>query len=706
MLFANRPLNITPAIRKRMRADVARLIGPQAQPTAAQWKMIFSGAITTCVVAGAGSGKSSSLALRIVLLTQYLEVPLSDISVVTFTRASREDFAERLVRLLNLWGQAVSMADAYARVTTFHAMVLAWARTMPGFTQLRAFESLGGGEDAGDSFQLKVNAAQREQLNGCFQRLVETDSEFAAIIRALRLRASRMAPLPQSHPEVQRRLAALIPAAERDAALCDLIEARWREAGHWPLPHVSATRSEHRIHGQVFRCHGYNEAQKAWVMLGADRSMGDASRPGARLPVRAEWAVKRTLFQAFFDKPLIWLDSFAELNVGSEVLQGAGIDYKLSGENTAQPVLDAFVAMAGFIENLGLEVPTAAASLENSDDGLFFQALGRYWPALEKQLLGLTPPVLSYNRMFEIFSAPQGSALSRLPEAKLNAIRHMLVDEFQDISPQIARWLQAGLAERLRRDSQASATLMCVGDDWQSIYGWRGSSPDFFMRFAHAFPSPGFRRLMLKENFRSNRQVIEAAELIVSSIEAIPGKNAVPAGAQLESEGASGVYIHSRNDDTIARIAQEALDTGATVLVLYRQASDDPRKAPAVQALLRAQAQLAPQARRLRCMTIHASKGLEAQVVLLIGDCAARPAAPARNRLYTLARLGREGAAAPYDQAQAEEALRLAYVGITRAARAVHWFLEPAAAARAPGGAAARAASARHLFQPVEATDA
>lgn len=685
---------------------MARLMAPQAQPTAAQWKMIFSGAITTCVVAGAGSGKSSSLALRIVLLTQYLGVPLSDVSVVTFTRASRLDFAERLVRLFSLWGQTLSKADALARVTTFHAMALAWARTMPGFAQLRAFESLGEGEDAGDSFQLKVNAAQREQLNGCFQRLVESDGEFASIIRALRLRASRMAPLPQSHPEVQRRLAALLPAAERDAVLCDLIEAHWRKAGQWPLPGVSAARSEHRIHGQVFLCHGYNEAQKAWVMLGADPSMGDASRPGARLPVRAEWAVKRTLFQAFFDKPLIWLDSFSELNVGSEVLQGAGIDYKLSGENTALPLLDAFVAIAGFIENLGLEVPAAAASLENSDDGLFFQALGRYWPALEKQLMGLTPPVLSYNRMFAVFSAPQGSALSRLPEAKLNAIRHLLVDEFQDISPQIARWLQAGLAERLRRDAEASATLMCVGDDWQSIYGWRGSSPEFFMRFAQAFPSPGFRRLMLKENFRSNSQVVEAAEFIVRSIEAIPGKNAVAAGVQLEDHGASGVHIHIRNDDTIARIAQEALDTGATVLLLYRQASDDPRKAPAVQAMLQAQGQLGAEARRLRCMTIHASKGLEAQVVLLIGDCAARPAAPARNRLYTLAGLGREGAGAPYDQAQAEEALRLAYVGITRAAKAVHWFLEPAAAARSPGGAAARAANSRQLFQPVEATDA
>ena len=442
LLFANLPLAIPPTLRKRMKADAERYLPAHLQPSQAQWKMVFSQAITTCVVAGAGSGKSTALGLRVLLLHHYLGIPLQAISVVTFTRGSREDFAERLVRLFSQWQLPLKLSDARARVTTFHALALSWARTMPGFSQLQAFESLGGAEGTGSSFQLRVNPAQREQLNRCYQRLMEQDAEFARTMTALRQRAETLPALPVNHPDVQKRLAALQPAAERDHALCQLIEARWRQAGHWPMEGVEILSTEHLIQGQAFRCHGFIPATGAWLVLGIDSSFGSEIRPGARLPVRAEWAVKRTLFQAFFDKPLIWLESFPksiDMVASSQASQGPGFDYALAGENGAQPVLDAFVATAGFIENLGLEVPTAAAALASDRDGLFFQALAQFWPALERQLLTLQPPALTYNRMFAIFADPQGSALSRLPVAALTGISHLLVDEFQDIAPQIAR---------------------------------------------------------------------------------------------------------------------------------------------------------------------------------------------------------------------------------------------------------------------------
>ncbi|WP_263264218.1 UvrD-helicase domain-containing protein [Pseudomonas sp. RIT-PI-S] len=692
---------ITPALRKRIRADVARLLPAHAQPSPGQWKLILGNAISTCVVAGAGSGKSSSLVLRIVVLTQYLGVPLEDISVVTFTRASRADFAERLVRLFALWGQPLTLSQARARVTTFHATVLTWARTLPGFVQLQAFESLGAGEGGANPFQLRINEGQRQQLNHCYQALLASDPEFATVMQALRVRASQLPPLPEGHPEVQRRMAALVPAAQRDAALCELIAQHWRQAGHWPLPGVVEHCSEHRVGGQVFRCHGRLESTGAWVVLGADPSLGELARPGAKLPVRAEWAVKRTLFQAFFDKPLIWLDSFDSirmLSAGPE-MQGPGLDYALAGEAGPQPLLDAFVATASFIENLGLEVPTAAATLADSEDGVFFQALGRYWPALERQLLALAPPVLSYNRMFAIFSDPHGGALKRLPDAKLTAIRHLLVDEFQDISPQIARWLRAGLAERLRRDASTPASFMCVGDDWQSIYGWRGSSPAFFMHFAQAFPSPKHQRLLLKENFRSTQQIIDGAEYIVRSTQSIPGKKALAAGIITATTQPKKIQLRWKDPALIAQVAQESLGAGLAVLMLYRQAKDDPRQLAPVAELFEHQARLPAEQRRLRCMTIHGAKGLEADVVILIGDCVARPASSARNRLYALAESTGYSGADAYDRAQADEALRLAYVGITRAAREVHWYVERTSGKPAQPGALARTAGAEALFE-------
>lgn len=56
---------------------------------------------------------------------------------------------------------------------------------------------------------------------------------------------------------------------------------------------------------------------------------------------------------------------------------------------------------------------------------------------------------------------------------------------------------------------------MAVGDYWQSIYGWRGSSPQFFTDFDQQFPSPSTTAVTLRDNYRSHQWVIDAAEQIV-----------------------------------------------------------------------------------------------------------------------------------------------------------------------------------------------
>jgi superfamily I DNA/RNA helicase len=86
-------------------------------------------------------------------------------------------------------------------------------------------------------------------------------------------------------------------------------------------------------------------------------------------------------------------------------------------------------------------------------------------------------------------------------------------------------WAGAACGARAQRSS-----LLCVGDDWQSIYGWRGSSPKYFMEFNKEFPSPTTTRVMLSENFRSHQHIIDAAEHIVKAAPAISGKKAKASG--------------------------------------------------------------------------------------------------------------------------------------------------------------------------------
>jgi superfamily I DNA/RNA helicase len=69
--------------------------------------MIFSDTPSTSVVAGAGAGKSTSLVLRILLLTHYLGFELSSMTVVTFTRESRQDFIKQAAGNLRLVGATI-----------------------------------------------------------------------------------------------------------------------------------------------------------------------------------------------------------------------------------------------------------------------------------------------------------------------------------------------------------------------------------------------------------------------------------------------------------------------------------------------------------------------------------------------------------------------------------------------------------------------
>jgi hypothetical protein len=53
-LFDDWRLPLTAELKKRFKADVAQRLPAEAQPSAAQWKLIFSDTPSTCVVAGAG----------------------------------------------------------------------------------------------------------------------------------------------------------------------------------------------------------------------------------------------------------------------------------------------------------------------------------------------------------------------------------------------------------------------------------------------------------------------------------------------------------------------------------------------------------------------------------------------------------------------------------------------------------------------------
>lgn len=695
-LFDDWRLPLTAELKKRIKADVARLLPAHAQPSAAQWKMIFSDTPSTSVVAGAGAGKSTTLVLRILLLSHYLGFELDSMTVVTFTRESRKDFINKLIEIFTLWGQPLNPKQARELVRTFHSRILPMVRSLPGFERLQAFENLsdrpqsGAEEVDSNPFDLRINDAQRQQLNACYHRLFNEDERFRQLIQPLSRAGLQLKELERDHPDVQKRMAVTELAAKRDEELCDVIEDLWFRAGAWPIKGIEPNRQTFEINGSRFHAHGYIPSVDAWVVLGFDpKENAQLTRPNAKLSVRAEWAVKRTLFQAFCRKPLIWLDSYESSRrvlamLAGDASAGPGFDYKVKGELASAPLLDCFVGAAGFIENLGLDVPDAVSRMsfaKDDPDRFFFEALSLFWRAFEDHLLDQKPPVMTYNRMFALFSEHSPENLKLLSDELLRPMAHLMIDEFQDVSPQIVSWIRASLNEirsrgpamHVGRGAQRSS-LLCVGDDWQSIYGWRGSSPSYFMEFNKEFPSPSTTRVMLSDNYRSHQHIIDAAEHIVRAAPAIAGKKARASG---EPKPLQPVNVLERDDEALGQRLAEHYRRGDSILMLYRRSSDKLLIQKHIQSVLNVDSSLPYEARRLKQLTYHSAKGLQADAVFLLGDCQHLTSSPYKNQVYRMAGLGKTGDSEPYDSAQKDEILRLAYVGITRAVSHCYWYVEP-----------------------------
>lgn len=132
--------------------------------------------------------------------------------------------------------------------------------------------------------------------------------------------------------------------------------------------------------------------------------------------------------------------------------------------------------------------------------------------------------------------------------------RYILVDEYQDTNVAQYLWLRA-LA-------QAHKNICCVGDDDQSVYGWRGAEVENILKFEKDFP--GAKVIRLEQNYRSTPHILAAASGLIAHNEGRLGKTLWTE----ESEGEK-VRIIGAWDGT-----EEARQIGDEVETLQRRGTE------------------------------------------------------------------------------------------------------------------------------------
>jgi DNA helicase II / ATP-dependent DNA helicase PcrA len=128
--------------------------------------------------------------------------------------------------------------------------------------------------------------------------------------------------------------------------------------------------------------------------------------------------------------------------------------------------------------------------------------------------------------------------------------RYTLVDEYQDTN--VAQYLW------LRLIAGGSPNVCCVGDDDQSIYGWRGAEVDNILRFEKDFP--GAKVIRLERNYRSKGHILAAASGLIAHNKGRLGKTLFTDG-----ELGSPVTVFSVWDDE-----EEARTIGAEIEALQK----------------------------------------------------------------------------------------------------------------------------------------
>lgn len=141
--------------------------------------------------------------------------------------------------------------------------------------------------------------------------------------------------------------------------------------------------------------------------------------------------------------------------------------------------------------------------------------------------------------------------------------KHILVDEFQDTNAVQYAWL--------RLIAGATPSLMVVGDDDQSIYGWRGARIENILQFQQDYPAAELIRL--EQNYRSTATILKAANALITN-------NAGRMGKELWTDGTDGepisLYAGFNEQDEARFIVDrisEAVGEGMSrseIAVLYR----------------------------------------------------------------------------------------------------------------------------------------
>ncbi|TNE28951.1 MAG: DNA helicase II [Alphaproteobacteria bacterium] len=234
------------------------------------------------------------------------------------------------------------------------------------------------------------------------------------------------------------------------------------------------------------------------------------------------------------------LDTDDQMRLMKQIAIAEGVDVKKHPQRMLIGVIDSWKNRALRPEDIGAD----------EAGGLVDGKMSKLYRLYQERLLALNACDFGdlLLHMITLFRDPKNADILALYQ---DQFRYILVDEYQDTNAAQYLWL--------RLLAQKHKNICCVGDDDQSIYGWRGADIGNILRFEEDFPKAKIVRL--EQNYRSTPEILQAANAVIAH-------NAGRMGKKLWSAGDAGEKINVRQ---VWDGGQEATEIGEEIENLQRR---------------------------------------------------------------------------------------------------------------------------------------
>lgn len=187
---------------------------------------------------------------------------------------------------------------------------------------------------------------------------------------------------------------------------------------------------------------------------------------------------------------------------------------------------------------------------------------------------------------------------------------YIIVDEFQDISVDRYNFLKA------LRNGNPPAKLYCVGDDWQSIYRFSGSDMALFNQFADYFGATEINKI--ETTYRFGEPLVSLSSRFIQRNKAQITKNIHPFSKQAKTVLNFYAYERSHYCETINQLIA-SIPTNKSIFLLGRYSFDDYYLSFSYQSIKDSgRFYYIIDGRKIEFLTVHKSKGLEADYVIIL----------------------------------------------------------------------------------------